>query len=72
MTDTAPQLNPLKKRRRYSRYKDLKERGVVNGRDHLYDLIEKHGFPAGYRLSHKARIWDDDEVDAWIETKRVA
>jgi predicted DNA-binding transcriptional regulator AlpA len=69
MSDT---VSAPKHSRRYSRFKDLKERGVVNGRDHLNELVEKHGFPAPFRLSHKSLVWADDEVDAWIETKRVA
>jgi hypothetical protein len=65
MQDAAPKRN-----RSYSRLKDLKARGIVTSYDDLVGLIEQHGFPPGYKLSHKNLIFDDDEVDAWIATKR--
>jgi hypothetical protein len=64
--------NSPKNRRSYSRYADLKAQGIVNSREHLDDLIAHHGFPAGFKLSHKCLIFDDDTVAAWLETKRVA
>jgi hypothetical protein len=59
------------KKRRFSRYKDLKERGIVNSREHLDALIDKHGFDPGYKLSHKCRIWDDATTNAWLKSKKV-
>jgi hypothetical protein len=64
--------SPKRGRRRYSRYKDLKEQGIVNSREHLDDLIKHHGFDPGYKFSHKCRVWDDEKTAAWIESKRVA
>jgi hypothetical protein len=61
-----------KQHKTYSRYADLKARGIVNSREHLLDLIAHHGFPAGYKLSHKCLIFDDEQTDAWLQTKRVA
>jgi hypothetical protein len=69
--DTAPRLHPPR-RRSYSRFADLKARGIVNSREHLDDLIKHHGFDPGFKLSHKCRVWDDDVTDAWIASKRVA
>jgi hypothetical protein len=62
---------PPKKPRSYSRFADLKERGIVRSREHLDDLIKNHGFDPGYKFSQKCRVWDDDTTDAWIESKKV-
>jgi hypothetical protein len=69
MSDTAPSLNPPK-RRRFLRFKQLKEMGIVGDYQTLEDLVEKHGMPAGFKLSHKVLLFDEDEVLAWVETKR--
>jgi predicted DNA-binding transcriptional regulator AlpA len=60
------------KRRRLIRFKELQELGVVGDWDSLYDLIRRHGFPAGYKISHKVRAWDEDSVLSWLETRRAA
>jgi hypothetical protein len=69
MSDTAPHLNPPK-RRRFLRFKQLKEMGIVGDYQTLEDFTERQGFPVGFKLSHKVLIFDEDEVLAWVETKR--
>jgi predicted DNA-binding transcriptional regulator AlpA len=64
-----PHLHPPK-RRRFLRFKQLKEMGIVGDYQTLEDLVEKHGMPRGFKLSHKVLLFDEDEVLAWLETKR--
>ena len=68
MENAAPHLHPPK--RRFLRFKQLQEMGVASDYAVLYDLIKKHGFPPGFKLSHKVLIFDEDEVLIWLETKR--
>jgi predicted DNA-binding transcriptional regulator AlpA len=71
MKDPASYLHPPKQRR-FLRFKQLQERGIVGDYASLSDLIKRHGFPPGFKLSHKVLIFDQDEVLAWLETKRRA
>jgi hypothetical protein len=57
---------------RFVRFKHLQEMGVVNDWPTLIDWIKQRGFPAGFKLSHKVRVWDIDDVRSWVETRRVA
>jgi predicted DNA-binding transcriptional regulator AlpA len=68
MENTAPHPHPPK--RRFLRFRQLKEMGVASDYAVLNDLIKKRGFPPGFKLSHKVLIFDEDEVLAWLETKR--
>lgn len=70
MKPTAPHLQPPK--RRLLRFWQLQELGVVGDWHSLYDLIKHHGFDPGYKISHKVRVWDEDTVLAWLETRRAA
>lgn len=74
MPDLHSRFHPDKdsKRRRFLRFKELQEQGIVRDWASLYDLIKRHNFPAGYKISHKVRIWDLDAVLAWLETRRAA
>jgi hypothetical protein len=72
MKDPAPKLHPPARGRTYSRFKHLKERGIVNDYQTLLWLIEHKGFPKRLKPSHKIRIFPDDEIDAWLEQQRVA
>jgi predicted DNA-binding transcriptional regulator AlpA len=58
--------------RKFLRFKHLQEMGIVTDFATLYELIRCHGFPPGYKLSHKIRVFDRDAVLAWIETRRAA
>jgi predicted DNA-binding transcriptional regulator AlpA len=75
MPDLHSRFHPDKDRkgpRLLVRFKELQELGVVGDWASLYDLIKRHGFPAGFKISHKVRVWDQDEVLAWLETRRAA
>lgn len=51
------------------RYPDLVERRVVKNRMTLSRLIKHEGFPPGFLLSANARVWREEDVDAWIEMR---
>ena len=53
---------------KYIRYRDLKARGVFGNRATLTNWIRKYGFPPG-RVIGNARLWSEDEVDAWIASQ---
>jgi predicted DNA-binding transcriptional regulator AlpA len=72
VTYTAPQPVTAKRGRKFLRFRHLQEMNIVGDYATLYDLIKRHGFPPGFKLSHKVRIWDQDTVLAWIETRRAA
>jgi hypothetical protein len=71
MSDPYSRFHPDKDRkgRRFLRFKQLQEMGIVGDWASLYDLIKRHGFPPGYKISHKVRAW---AVLAWLETRRAA
>jgi predicted DNA-binding transcriptional regulator AlpA len=58
--------------RRFVRFRQLQQMGVVGDWPTLLDYIERLGFPPGYKLSHKVRIWDQQSVFDWIEARKVA
>ena len=51
------------------RFRDLKERGIVNTWPQLKRLQELHGFPPGKMLSPNTRAWIESEINAWIESR---
>jgi Prophage CP4-57 regulatory protein (AlpA) len=53
------------------RFRDLKDRGIVNSWPQLKRLIELHGFPKGRLLSPNTRAWLGTEIDAWINSRPV-
>ncbi len=53
------------------RFRDLKERGIVNSWPQLRRLIDLHGFPRGRLLSPNTRAWTGAEIDAWIASRPV-
>jgi predicted DNA-binding transcriptional regulator AlpA len=66
------QSTPAKRGRKFLRFRHLQEMNICGDYATLYDLIKRQGFPAGYKISHKVRIWDQDDILAWIETRRAA
>jgi predicted DNA-binding transcriptional regulator AlpA len=58
--------------RRFLRFRHLQEMGVVGDWPTLLDYIERRGFPPGFKLSHKVRVWDENSVLAWVESRRAA
>jgi hypothetical protein len=53
------------------RYADLKQRKIVNNWPSLLRWIAREGFPAGFRLGPQQRAWFEDEVDSWLESRRI-
>ena len=54
------------------RFADLSERGIVRNREQLRKLIRDHGFPPGFMLTPHARVYDECEVEAWLDRRRSA
>ncbi len=54
-----------------ARFRDLKERGIVDSWAQLDNLIKKCGFPPGRMLSPKTRVWDEEnEIEPWFAAAR--
>jgi predicted DNA-binding transcriptional regulator AlpA len=51
------------------RFRDLKERGIVNSWPQLRRMIDLHEFPAGRLLSPNIRAWTGAEIDDWIASR---
>ena len=56
----------------FLRFKDLKQRNIVRNWTTLTRLMREQGFPAGTRVGAQARAWDEAEVEAWLESRRIA
>lgn len=54
------------------RFKDLQQRGIVKSRAQLENLKKKYGFPLGRWMSPNCRVWFEDEVVSWIESRPIA
>ena len=50
----------------YIRFRDLKERGIVDSWPQLKFMIDNYGFPAGRLASPQVRIWSEDEVADYL------
>ena len=50
----------------YIRFRDLKERGIVDSWPQLKFMIDNYGFPAGRLASPQVRIWSQDEVADYL------
>jgi len=57
---------------KFIRFADLKQRGVVNNWTTLTRLMREQGFPAGTRVGAQTRAWEEAEVEAWLESRRIA
>ena len=55
----------------YLRFADLKARGVVRNWTTLARLVREQGFPAGTRVGAQTRAWEEAEVEAWLESRRI-
>ena len=56
---------------KFTRFRDLKARGIVGNWPTLLRLIDSEGFPPGVRLGANMRAWPEDEVAAWLESRRI-
>ncbi len=57
--------------KKFARFRDLKEQHIVENWTTLLRLIDREGFPAGVRLGPNMRAWPEDEIEAWLESRRV-
>jgi hypothetical protein len=58
---------------RFLRFRDLKERGIVDSWAQLDNLIKKYGFSPGRMLSPNVRVWDEEkEIEPWLASRPVA
>lgn len=64
MTDRRPP--------RLYRFSDLRSANIVNNWPQLRRLQDHHDFPRGFLLSPNARAWDADEVEIWLNARRMA
>jgi hypothetical protein len=58
--------------RKMVRYPELKDAGVVNNRVTLQNIIKNDGFPPPVKIGGWACAWFQDEVEAYLERKRLA
>lgn len=38
-------------------------------RSNLYRLVARGQFPKGFKLSERAVVWDEAQIDGWLQTK---
>jgi hypothetical protein len=58
--------------RRWARYPDLVDAGLVNNWTQLLRLIDYEGFPTGAMLSPNVRAWPVDEIESWLAGRPTA
>jgi hypothetical protein len=54
------------------RFRELKERGIVENRVTLGNWVKTLGFPAGQLTGPNSRTWGEDEVQAWLDRRPTA
>lgn len=57
---------------RWLRFRDLKERGIVDSWAQLGNLQRDQDFPLGRMFSVNTRTWSEDEIDAWLASRPIA
>jgi predicted DNA-binding transcriptional regulator AlpA len=58
---------------KWLRFRNLKERQIVDSWPQLRNLVEKQGFPPGRMLGLNTRAWDEDnEVEPWLASRPIA
>jgi predicted DNA-binding transcriptional regulator AlpA len=57
---------------RLLRFRDLKDRGIVNSWPMLRRRIERDGFPLGRMLGPNTRAWTETEVEEWLKSRPTA
>jgi predicted DNA-binding transcriptional regulator AlpA len=57
---------------RLLRFRDLRERGIINNWPMLKRRIKDDGFPLGRMIGPNSRAWTEAEVDAWIKSRPTA
>ena len=54
------------------RFRDLKDRGIVSNHVTLGRWIANEGFPRGFLLGPNTRVWRENEIEAWINSRPTA
>lgn len=57
--------------RRFITFEQLVERGIFNNRVTLDRAIKRYGFPPPYKLGGRRVCWNEAEVEAWTDSRRV-
>ncbi len=52
------------------RFADLKSANIVTNWPQLRRLIDGSGFPPGFLLTPACRVWDNREIEAWVDKRR--
>jgi predicted DNA-binding transcriptional regulator AlpA len=53
----------------FLRFRDLKERNVVDSWPQLNNLIDNYGFPPGRLTSPQIRVWTESEIAEWLASR---
>jgi prophage regulatory protein len=59
-------------RKRFLKYRDLEDQGIVSNRMTLRRWIAEHGFPSPVQLGPNSIAWMADEIDAWLASRQRA
>ena len=51
------------------RFRDLKDRRIVTNHVTLGRWIAREGFPPGFMLGPNTRVWREDDIDAWLNSR---
>jgi hypothetical protein len=54
------------------RYNELKSLRIVNNRVTLRNRIRDHGFPPGRLIGPNTRVWTQDEIKAYTDSRPTA
>jgi hypothetical protein len=54
------------------RFRDLKDRGIINSWPMLRRRIERDGFPPGRMLGPNTRAWSEKEIERWLASRPTA
>ena len=57
---------------KFLRFADLKDREIVRDWTTLLRLIEQENFPPGIRIGAQTRGWPENEIEEWLESRRIA
>jgi predicted DNA-binding transcriptional regulator AlpA len=54
------------------RFKDLHEHNIAKSREQLRTMQEDYGFPLGRWMTPNVRVWTEEEVNTWLESRPIA
>ena len=57
---------------KFLRFCDLQEAGIVASWPMLSRRVERDGFPPGRKLGPNTRVWTEQEVRAWLDSRPTA